>query len=246
MFKFSLKKGRPVALVNDGSGRVICIDKEGDMDAINTPQELVPIMNLCDNKTDRVFICGKSGSGKTYLGNSLVREKLRLFPEKSLYVFSPYQEDESFDYGLETKIQRLDVEGEYEVEDFKDSVVVFDDCNLLTNAKTLKKMYTLVKGLMSGGRHHATDVFWLSHTLMDGVNTKYIIGAANYIVIYPQDGAGRQKENFLKVYGGLASDQIDDILSTDERWVMIHNEYPMFIQTEHEVKFPISKYSKKK
>ena len=237
---FEVDSGKPIARIKE-DGRIICLNKHGSLDYIQTDKTLIPILNFEDEKNDRVMVIAKTGAGKSTLLNKLIKQKLELYPEKRVFVFSAFNGDKSLDSGLENIIEYLD-DGDYTIEDFEESIVIFDDIDSITDPKVEKKLYKLLTSLLQSGRHYNTCLFFAGHVLKNGQKTKYLINEANNIFIFPQDGANAQKEKWLKDYIGLPMKEINKILGSDERWVRIHNEMPVYIMTEHEIYLPSSKY----
>ena len=60
-----------------------------------------------DKKTRQInYVSGQSGSGKTYWIKKYLQEYKKLYKSNEIYVFSPFDEDVSFD-GITIKISKL-------------------------------------------------------------------------------------------------------------------------------------------
>ncbi len=192
------------------------------------------------------MISGKAGSGKSTLGNKIVKEHLNRTPERPVFLFSPWEEDHSIDQGIEDKIKRIDPQN-YEIDLFKGAIAVFDDVDSMSDERRVKAVYELIKKILEGGRRFGTDVIFINHTLRNNKRTKYVIQECNYFFFFPGSGNDAQILSFMKAYIGFSKTANKEILdTTDSRWVLIHNAYPSYVMTQHRIYFPPKDGDKKR
>ena len=77
---------------------------------LNGNAYMVPFMN--PNKRDIVYICGKSGSGKSTFTKNLIEEYRKIFPGNKVYILSTLKSDETLD-DLKPPLIRLPITEEY-------------------------------------------------------------------------------------------------------------------------------------
>ena len=101
-----------------------------------------PIPNP-DTERQILYITGSSGSGKSYFTRKYCNEFAKLFPRRNIYLFSSIADDDSIDAikGLNRiKLTPAFLEENWEIEDFRDSLVIFDDTDCITDKKTRNKV----------------------------------------------------------------------------------------------------------
>ena len=99
--------------------------------------------SLVPSKTGRTiyYITAPSGSGKSYLAKQIIQEYHKQNPKHNVYCFSSLETDPTLDtlkYIKRVKLNKPEyLETEFTAEDFKDSLVLFDDVDVLSNKKIL-------------------------------------------------------------------------------------------------------------
>lgn len=186
------------------------------------------------------YISGTSGCGKTYLSCQIIKEYLRDNKKNDMYVLSGINEDKVVD-DLKPKRIKLDERmhtDPLEVDDFKDSIVLFDDIKTISNNKIAKSVAKLRDNILEKGRHTNTTIIATTHLLLDYQDTRLLLVESSNIIFFPKGGGLSKIDTFLEKYVGVKSEMRNRILSTkNSRWVMVHNKYPQFILTEKELYF---------
>jgi len=186
------------------------------------------------NERQILYITGASGSGKSYYVNKYSNEYHKKFKNNPIYLFSSVNDDISLKIPDLKKI-RLDetfLNSELTASDFKDSLVIFDDTDVISNKSILKKVNNILNIILQTGRHHKTSVIYTSHTSCNGASTKIILNEAHSITIYPTGLGGRSLKYMLDSYFGLDKEQIRKIKRINSRWVTIIKSYPMIVLYE--------------
>ena len=185
-----------------------------------------------------LYITGSSGSGKSYYIASYCTEFKRIFPKRDIYLISSINDDSSIDRIKDLKRINLNDEflnTELTSDDFKNSLVIFDDTDCLTN-KTLKlKVNGLLNNLLETGRHSNCYVIYTSHLPCAGNDTKRVLNESNAITFFPHSLGGRSLKYLLESYLGLDKCQIKKIKSLKSRWVTVIKSYPQVVISEKEV-----------
>jgi len=183
------------------------------------------------------YVTGASGSGKSYWTRMYVDEYKRLYPKREVYLISSISDDSSIDKikGL----NRISLEGEFltadvTASDFKDSCLIFDDTDCITNKPLKMKIVGLLNSVLETGRHFNVEVIYTSHLACDGLNTKRILNECKAVVIFPSGLGGRSIKYLLDNYFGLDKEQIKKIKGVNSRWVSICKTYPMCVVSDKE------------
>lgn len=90
---------------------------------------------------------GPSASGKSTYTRKYLEQWKKKNKDKDIYMFSSLQEDESLDT-IKPKIRRLDsslYETPVAIQDFADSVIIFDGVDVITDKKTREEVYKIIR-----------------------------------------------------------------------------------------------------
>lgn len=191
---------------------------------------------LPSKETERVFVAGKSGSGKSYFTAFYMREYLEIFPDRKIYLFSTHDGERAYE-NIDHTAMPLDegfAENPPALEDLSNSLCVFDDCDNLQDKKIAKACDKLNADLICNGRKHDIHVVTLAHQLMEYQRTRGQLNEANRVVFFPQ-GSQYHNQRFLKVYAGLGGDWVKHILNEKSRWICLDTRVPMSYVTENAV-----------
>jgi hypothetical protein len=192
-----------------------------------------------DKDTERsiLYITGASGSGKSYYTRMYCEEYKRLYPKREIYLISSIADDSSIDKikGL-NRIKMNDdfLKEDISAKDFKDSCLIFDDTDCLTDKRYKLKVNGILNSVLETGRHFNVEVIYTSHLACDGLQTKRILNECKSVVIFPSGLGGRSIKYLLDNYFGLDKEQIKKIKKLNSRWVQINKGFPMTCLSDKE------------
>jgi len=239
----SLEKGMPFAEVIDGKYKGVILRVSDDMKLKKNVKpvkkididdgQLVPVPN--PNARQILYIAAPEGSGKSWFAATYMEGWRDLFPENNAWVFSRKPNDEVID-SVGVKRIRLDKTLVTDPIDFleemeENDLVLFDDIETITDDKVKKAIYKLEADLIDVGRAHKIYVLSTSHLINgnDRIRTRTLLNSAHFFVIFPIGGNAYQITYLLKQYVGLDREQIQDILNTTSRWIVISRKVPPFV-----------------
>lgn len=185
---------------------------------------------------ERVFVAGKSGSGKSFWTASYMREYTDMHPDRNIYLFSTHTEEKAYN-NIDHEAIPLDdtfIENPPTLESLENSLCVFDDCDNLQNKKLLKAVDAVNADLISNGRKYNIHVVSLNHQLMEHSRTRNQLNEANRVVFFPQ-GSPYHNQRYLKVYAGLDGKWVKKVLDERSRWICLDLRVPMSYVTENAV-----------
>ena len=192
-----------------------------------------------NTKTERqcIYICGQSGSGKSYFTTNYVKQYKKAYPKNDIFVISSIDEDKSIDSLKPKRINVLHedfINDEFTSDDFKDSLVIFDDVDVFPT-KIKKKVMTICNNILVIGRHSNVSMCFTTHNPCAGNETKLLLSEAHVITVFPKSTGNRSLKYLLDSYLGLDKDQITKIKKMKSRAVSILRTYPMVILGEKDV-----------
>ena len=244
MFNFN-NVGKTVAVIKNGKydKKVVCLDSNiNDVD--KTSFKNLKISNdskfqqLPNNKAERdiLYITGCSGSGKSTYTRMYLEQYKKKFKNNPIYMFSSLKEDESLD---SVKPQRFKIDDRLHedpilVEDLKDSVVIFDDIDVISNKKNKEAVYNILNQVLEIGRHYKISCIVTNHLPTNGNWTRRILNESSTYVYFPASAGGKVKY-LLTEYLDIDKKQIKYFKSCNTRWVSIGKKNPMYYITEHEL-----------
>ena len=111
--------------------------------------------------------------------------------------------------------------------DFKDSLCIFDDTDVISNKLIKLKVFTLLNSILETGRHSRVSCVFTSHNANAGLDTKRILNEAHSITIFPKNMGNRQLKYLLGEYMGFSKEEIKRLKKCSGRWTTIVKSYPM-------------------
>lgn len=234
------EQGIPLAIIKNSKSKkvpILCVDDKEH--ARNIYHEITLKDNeqfqcIPNPETERqiLYITGRSGSGKSYYTLHYCMEYKRMYPKRPIYLFSALTEDTTLDKLKGLKRIKLTEEfcnEDITSEDFKDSIVIFDDTDVISDKKIRNKVNDIMNNILQVGRHHNTSCIITTHTACNGKDTKIILNEAHSITIFPNGLGNRSLKYLLDSYLGLDKDQCKKIKALKSRWVTIVKSFPMTI-----------------
>jgi hypothetical protein len=234
------EQGVPLAIIKNSKTKKIPLlsidDKESAKKTYNeitlTGEEEFQCIPNPETERQILYITGRSGSGKSYYTLHYCLEYRKMYPKRDIYMFSALGEDSTIDKLKGLKRIKLTEEfcnDEITSEDFKNSMVIFDDTDVISDKKIRNKVNSIMNNILQVGRHHNTSCIITTHTACNGKDTKIILNEAHSITIFPNGLGNRSLKYLLDSYLGLDKVQCKKIKKLNSRWVSIVKTFPMSI-----------------
>jgi len=241
--------GRPLCKILGGKyeGKKISVsdkfsDKDDEILIKEFKQLKIPndakLQQIPDTTKEReiIYVTGPSGSGKsTYIRKYLEQYKKKN-KDKAIYLFSSLPEDESLD---DVKPQRIRLDESIyqdpiDIEELADSVVIFDDIDVISDKKIRDAVYNILNKTLEIGRHFKVTALVTNHLPTNGRETRRILNEAHQMVYFPHSASGRITY-LLCDYLGLDKKMIAYFKRQNSRWCCIFKNYPQIYMLEHEI-----------
>ena len=241
--------GTPIALIMHKKDikkpqKVICIDNEDEAKTSFNELKLDKdefFQPISDPKQERYiyYIIGRSGSGKSYFIKQWILNFYRqLYKKRKVYIFSALKDDKTLDDLTFIKRIKLDQEfledDEIEIDDFKDSLLIFDDTDTIKDKNIKQKVDHILDEVLVIGRHHNISALITRHTATNGRDTKLILAESHSYVIFPNGMGNKSISYLLDNYLGLDKSQIKKIKKLKSRAITINRTFPLTVVSEHE------------
>jgi hypothetical protein len=188
-----------------------------------------------DRERDVLYVCGQGGSGKSYYTLMFTKEYHKMYPNNDIYLFSTLSSDSTLDkVDFIKKVKLTDdfLNTNFDVEDFANSLVIFDDVDTIRDNQLKKKVYQILNMLLETGRHSKSSIIYTSHLACKGRESQTILNEAHSVTIFCKTMGERNLKYLLENYFGLSRKEIDNLKSIPSRWVTILRSYPTIAITE--------------
>jgi GTPase SAR1 family protein len=244
---FNLEKtGKTLCKIEGGkfNNKVVSItdaDEPGvtkNLDNVHIPDTGI-FQQIPDPEIERqiLYIFGASGSGKSTYARKFIKEWKRMTKSNDVYLFSALKDDDSLE---EIKPKRITINDKLvtdpmDPEMFHDSLVIFDDIDVIKVKAHKEAVYNILNGILETGRHYNTYCISTNHLPSNGADTRRILNECSSITYFPHSGAGSQQRRFLENYAGLDIKEIKRIKKLKTRWATIFKTYPTCVMTEKEL-----------
>jgi len=212
---------------------------------INTNKQY-PLQKIPSNNHEVLFVTGIPGSGKTYWTNEYVKAYKKLYGNyvkaykklygNKVYLFSTHDKDETIGKDDKNYIS-IDVTDEllkepFELKDFENSLVIFDDIESSKYPKATKYLLSLMEDIAKNGRHYHISEIYINQECRSGKITKKILTLMTGLVFFPS-GETYQTQRLLMDYCGMSKRRAFEIMNMKTRWVYFSRARPQYIITEH-------------
>ncbi len=241
-------QGQPIARVkfegDKKKDRTLSVEKPNDPNVdtpftelmLQKPKEMIQHLPNKKRERDILYICGQSGSGKSYYTMQYANEYKKMYPKNPIYLFSSLNEDKgSIDKvkGLKRiKLQPELLRSELTTKDFENSLVIFDDTDVIRDKLMRLKVLSILNMLLETGRHSKTSVVLTYHLPTNGLETRRILNEAHSVTIFPANCGGRAMKYLLENYFGMSKEDIKRVKKLPSRWVTIIKTYPNVVLYE--------------
>lgn len=197
---------------------------------------LQPVPNI---KTREIpYVAGPSGSGKSTWASNFAELYHKLHPKNEIFIFSRLKEDPAFDKIKPVRIpidETLITEPIDIMEDLEDhDMVIFDDCDTITDDKIKKAISKIKNDILETGRHKDICCIVTSHLINgnDRKDSRTILNECHNLTIFPAAGNAYGINYALKNYWGMGAKDIGKIMKLPSRWVTISKNFPQYILYE--------------
>jgi nicotinamide riboside kinase len=233
------KEGTPFARIVGGkyNNRLICMNDDKGFKQLKIAND-AKIQLIPNPKTEReiLYITGPSGSGKSTFTRKYIEQYKKTFKDNPIYLFSSLADDESLDE-IEPKRVRLDTsiyEDPILIQDFSNSIVIFDDIDVISDKRIRDAVYSLLNQILEIGRHFKISCVVTNHLPSNRSDTRRILNEAHVFVYFPRSSSSKIKY-VLTEYLGLDKNQISKFKKLNSRFIAIIKNYPGVYIAEHEV-----------
>lgn len=189
-----------------------------------------------------LFNAGESGAGKSYNIRDYAKFYHQMFPKNPIYLISYLEYDETLDeYDQITRIHAftaafLDECMKLDLEEFRDSFIIFDDIDSVHNVHVKKKIYGFLAKLLRLGRHQNISVAYLGHELYGSHELKNILNESHSITWFPKFLNFKKVKYLTESYFGLSKEQIERIKNiSNSRYITYIKGSDKIILTEKEM-----------
>ena len=246
---FAINNGSKIAVIK-GTGDFVGIATNQPKEFEITERLIEPIIDpniYKRNQREVYLISGASGAGKTTIASQIIKNYKDTFPKHNIVLFSPIVDDPAYkdldmrqielneDFKDSQSWGTSDLEAEdyndeiITIDDFYDTLVVFDDCDHIHDKRTRKIIMDIRDQLLELGRHKRCSMIVINHQLRNYALTKILLMECNKVIVFPHAGTKGQIRDYLKTYGGYSKSEIDDIFKIKSRWVLLCKTAPMYI-----------------
>jgi predicted AAA+ superfamily ATPase len=230
----NFSSGTPIAVMNKKT-IYVSDDKHGEQE-IHSKEALLPAIQKNTERTI-CYISGASGSGKSYCVKRYVEQYRKVYPTRPVYLFSSLSDDPTLD--KLKYIKRIKIKDpkfltiELSAEDFKESLILFDDTDCISNKKIALKLTNLLDSIIDVGRHFKVSLIYTSHILCNGIRTKHILGEAHQYTIFPLTASKKHLHYLLETYLGFSKAEIEKLIALDGRPRTIVKSYPIVVYSDN-------------
>jgi hypothetical protein len=252
---FNLETGGEVAIIKGGAdnNRIIFLDPNHKKDDKDNKKGLKGVSNNVyfdklelpktqtfehypNTHTERqvLMIVGQSGSGKSYYLNQYMKNYKKAYKNKRpIYFISNVAEDKSIDPKVVKRVALNDtwLSEPLTVEDVKDSLVCFDDIEMIKDEGIKREVFKFINEILTTGRHTNTSCALIVHYANNKGYLRDFLNECHTFTYFPRS-SNRGTNYLLENYLGLDSKEIKKIKKMESRWATVYKNYPNCVLTE--------------
>jgi hypothetical protein len=160
-----------------------------------------------------------------------------MYPDNPIYCFSALKDDESLDVVKPERIMIDDTlwKSPIDVSEFKNSLVVLDDIDVISDKKQRDAVYSVMNQILEVGRHFKITCVITNHLPTAGKDTRRVLNECHSVTYFPHSGTARGIKYLLQEYLGIDKHQTKKIKGLKSRWATIFKNYPNVIMCEKDI-----------
>lgn len=223
------------ALYDDGQQKLEKLEKK----YFEIPPEIGKIEAVPMQESSRIGVFGPAGVGKsTWIGN-FFKKYLQYYKDNKIYIFSPKLNDPAFEKIKAVEYVKIDdsiLHDPLNVDEFRDSICVFDDIESITDKKLNNAVRVFRDQCYEIGRapYNITTIA-VHHVILGNERTKVILNESDEVVLFPKSNFAAIS-NLCKRYYGFTKDQLEYVRDVPSRWVVVKRSFPTTVISENAVK----------
>lgn len=184
-------------------------------------------------------IFGQAGSGKSWWCCEYIKEYIKAYPKRPVYLFTTITSDIGCLKDIK-KIKIVELNGGFAddnipMEDLKQSLCLFDDIDNIRDKNLKKKLFQTLNDTLQVGRKFEIDVLITFHVATAGNDTKIILNECNSVTFNYKTFGNRALKYLLDAYLGLDKKQIERIKKLEGRMITVCKTYPKLVLSEKEL-----------
>ena len=194
----------------------------------NEHTQLVP----SGKERDVLYITGASGSGKSFFALHYLKEYKKMFPKNDIFLISSLKSDETLDKMKGIKRIKIDedfLQEDFVIDDFQNSMVIFDDSDCFQDKRVRTKINGLLTIILETGRHTRTSCIYTSHLPAKGFETKRILNESHSITFFTCGLGAVALKYLMENHLGLDKEQRKRIMKNKSRATTFVRSFPSLI-----------------
>ena len=121
-----------------------------------------------------------------------------------------------------------------DIKEFADTVVIFDDIDVLTNKKIREEVYKIMNQGLEIGRHYRINMVVTNHLPSNGKETRRILNESSSFTFFIHSSNAKNRY-FLENYVGIDKKMINYFKKQNTRAVTMFKHFPMIYLCDHEI-----------
>jgi hypothetical protein len=118
------------------------------------------------------------------------------------------------------------------LEDFENSLVIFDDTEAIPNKKLKAKVYGIMNIILTMGRQKNVDCISVNHNACEGIQTKTMLNESHAIIFFPSSLSDKNIKYLTENYTGLKKHQVEKIMNSKSRHITVLKKHPRIVLGE--------------
>ena len=180
-------------------------------------------------RPDRLFVAGRAGSGKSFFVAEYLVQFKKFYPKRRIYLISQKTNDKLLDPLIHKRIPINEIgDANFEADDFKENLVIFDDVDVISDKKEEKAVFDLIGKLLEVGRSLDIYVILTLHIAASHNQSKRILNAATHFT-YFKDSATHSNNYVLENYFGFDKKELYALKKINSRSITIIRDVPQLV-----------------
>jgi hypothetical protein len=201
-------------------------------ETINVPDGGVKTTFDKDEDRKVIYIAGMSGCGKSSYVSECIANYHKIFPKNRVLFFSNKPKDpviDKYEYVIRIKLDEDLVNDPFELDDLRNSLVIYDDIEYIKNKGINEELDRLRDLILQQGRSYKISFCYISHLLNNNRQTRIILNECHQSVLFPTMTTTYSLKYLLEKYFGMNKNDITKLKTLPSRAVVVNKMPPCVI-----------------